>query len=124
MDVLRCQTPEMVRKELWLYMLAYNVVRAVILRAAHRSGLRSRQLSFKGVLQVVNGLIPMLIVAKDEEVVVALLDGLWLTVSAHRVGKRPNRIEPRAVKRRPKPHKLLQVPRHKARKRLETGRLA
>ena len=120
MDVLRCQTPEMVRKELWMYMLAYNLIRAVMMRAARSGGLCPRQISFKGAVQAVNGFIPVLVLAKDE-VVAALLDALWLSVAAHRVGNRPNRIEPRAVKRRPKPHKLLRVPRHKARKRLETG---
>jgi hypothetical protein len=123
MDVLRCQTPERVRKELWVYMLAYNLIRAVMMRAASRAGLCPRQLSFKGALQAVNGFIPALVIAKDE-VVMALLDGLWLSVAAHRVGNRPNRIEPRAVKRRPKPHQLLRVPRPKARRRLETGRAA
>ena len=57
-------------------------------------------------------------------VVVALLDALLGSVAAHRVGQRPNRVEPRAVKRRPKAHKLLRVPRIKARKRLESGRAA
>jgi hypothetical protein len=123
MDVLRCQTPEMVRKELWVYMLAYNMIRAVMMRAASRVGLCPRQLSFKGAVQAVNGFVPALVIAKGE-VVEALLDGLWLSVAAHRVGNRPNRIEPRAVKRRPKPHQLLRVPRPKARKRLETGRAA
>lgn len=123
MAVLRCQTPEMVRKELWIYMVAYKLIRAVMMRAASRTGLCPRQLSCQGAVQAVNGFIAALIVAKGE-VVVALLDGLWLSVAAHRVGNRPNRIAPRAVKRRPKPHKLLRVPRPKARRRLETGRAA
>ena len=55
---------------------------------------------------------------------VALLDALLGSVAAHRVGQRPNRVEPRAVKRRPKAPKLLRVPRLKARQRLESGRAA
>lgn len=123
MDVLRCKTPEMIRKELWMYVLAYNLIRAVMVRAALAAGLCPRQLSFKGALQAVNGSIPALVLAEGV-VVVALLDGLWASVAASRVGKRPNRVEPRAVKRRPKPHRLLKTPRPKARKRLEMGRAA
>jgi Transposase DDE domain len=123
MDVLRCRTPEMVRKELWMYVLAYNLMRAVMVRAALSKGLRPRQLSFTGALQAVNGFTPALVLAEGA-VVVALLDALLESVAAHRVGQRPNRVEPRAVKRRPKAHKLLSVPRIKARKRLESGRVA
>jgi hypothetical protein len=123
MDVLRCRTPEMVRKELWMYVLAYNLIRAVMVRAALSKGLCPRQLSFKGALQAVNGFTPALVLAEGA-VVVALLDALLGSVAAHRVGQRPNRVEPRAVKRRPKAHKLLRVPRLKARKRLESGRAA
>jgi len=123
MDVLRCQTPEMVRKELWMYVLAYNLIRAVMVRTALQEGLCPRQLSFKGALQAVNGFTPALVFAEGA-VVVALLDALLESVAAHRVGQRPNRVEPRAVQRRPKAHKLLRVPRIKARKRLESGRAA
>ena len=123
MDVLRCRTPEMVRKELWMYVLAYHLIRAVMVRAALSQGLCPRQLSFTGALQAVNGFIPALVFAEGP-VVIALLDALLESVAAHRVGQRPNRVEPRAVKRRPKAHKLLRVPRIKARKRLESGRAA
>lgn len=120
MDVLRCKTPEMVRKELWMYVLAYNLIRAVMVRSALSQGLRPRQLSFKGALQAVNGFTPALVLA-EEAIIITLLEALLESVAVHRVGKRPNRVEPRAVKRRPKPHRLLSVPRLKARKRLERG---
>jgi hypothetical protein len=123
MDVLRCRTPTMVRKELWMYVLAYNMIRAVMVRAALSKGLCPRQLSFTGALQAVNGFTPALVLAEGA-VVVALRAALLESVAAHRVGQRPNRVEPRAVKRRPKAHKLLRVPRIKARKRLESGRAA
>jgi hypothetical protein len=123
MDMLRCKTPEMVRKELWVYVLAYNVIRAVMVRAALHAGLGPRQLSFTGAVQALNGFVPALVLA-EEAVQRVLLDALWVSVAAHRVGKRPNRVEPRAVKRRPKAHKLLRVPRQKARKQLEMRRAA
>ena len=123
MAVLRCRTPERVRKELWMDVLAYHLIRAVMVRAALSKGLCPRQLSCTGALQAVNGFTPAVVVAEGA-VVVALLDALLGSVAAHRVGQRPNRVEPRAVKRRPKAHKLLRVPRLKARKRLESGRAA
>lgn len=123
MDVLRCQTPEMVRKELWRYGLASNVLRAVMVHAALREGLCPRQLSCKSALQAVNGFIPAWVLSEGA-VVEAVLEALWASVAAHRVGQRPNRVEPRAVKRRPKAHKLLRVPRPKARKRLDMGKAA
>jgi len=121
--VLRGRTPEMVRKELWMYVLASNLIRTVMVRAALSKGGCPRQRSFTGALQAVNGFTPALILAEGA-VVGALLDALLESVAAYRVGQRPNRVEPRAVKRRPKAHKLLRVPRLKARKRLESGRAA
>jgi hypothetical protein len=113
----------MIRKELWVYVLAYNVIRAIMVRAALQAGLCPRQLSFTGAVQALNGFVPAFVLA-EEAVQRVLLDALWVSVAAHRVGKRPNRVEPRAVKRRPKAHKLLRVPRQKARKQLEMGRAA
>ena len=123
MDVLRCRTPEMVRKELWMDVWASTLIRTVRVRAALSKGGCPRQRSFKGARQAVNGFTPALILAEGA-VVGALLDALLESVAAYRVGQRPNRVEPRAVKRRPKAHKLLRVPRLKARKRLESGRAA
>ena len=123
MDMLRCKTPEMIRKELWVYVLAYNLIRAVMVRAALHAGLGPRQLSFTGALQALNGFVPALVLA-EEAVQQVLLDALWESVAAHRVGTRPNRVEPRAVKRRAKAHKLLRVPRQKAKQQLERGRAA
>jgi hypothetical protein len=99
------------------YAIDYRLSR---LRWMPSQGLRPRQLSFTGALQTVNGFAAALVLA-EETVITVLLEALLASVAAHRVGKRPNRIEPRAVKRRPKPHKLLRVPRFKARKRLERG---
>jgi hypothetical protein len=114
--VLRGHTPEMVRQERWRQVLAYHLIRAVMVQAALREGLCPRQRRCKGALQAVNGCIPALVFSEGT-VVEALRDALWVSVAAHRVGQRPNRVEPRAVKRRPKAHRLLRVPRSKARKR-------
>jgi hypothetical protein len=117
MEVLRCKTPEMVEKEVWAHLLAYNLVRARMARAAEGHETEPRRLSFKGAMQtmrafaeVVGSSGPCRRAELEEE--------LLRAIATHRVGDRPDRVEPRAKKRRPKPHRLLTVPRHEARKRL------
>ena len=39
MDVLRCKTPELVRKELWTHILAYNLIRTILAQAASKHGI-------------------------------------------------------------------------------------
>jgi hypothetical protein len=116
-DVLRCQTPEMVRKEIWGALLAYNLIRQTMLQAALQAELRPRDLSFTHALQTISSswtLMPTLSSAGQTAQIVAALNGL----SEQLVGRRPDRVEPRAVKRRPKPHDLLNKPRDEARAEL------
>jgi hypothetical protein len=115
MDIVRSKTPAMVRKELWMYVLAYNLIRSVMATAAVQDGLVPRMLSFTGALQAVNAFGTALLFAAGTAQA-ALLAALYSTISAHRVGQRSDRVEPRAVKRRPKPHALLTMPRRQARK--------
>ena len=117
MDVLRCKTPEMVRKELWMHLLVYNLVRELLAQAAGRVGLEPHELSFKGALQTLNRFQELLTLTSPERWP-ALFEELLRAVGAHRVADRPDRYEPRAVKRRPKCEALLNVPRDVARKRL------
>jgi hypothetical protein len=60
MDVLRCQTPEMVRKEIWTHVLAYNLIRTVMAQAAASQGLSPRSISFKGALQILEASQPLI----------------------------------------------------------------
>jgi hypothetical protein len=117
MSVLRCKTPEMVRKEAWVHLLAYNLVRAVMARAAQQAGVEPRELSFAGAVQTVTAFAPVMLLA-DERDLPRLHRILLRAIARHRVGNRPDRYEPRAVKRRAKPIALLTVPRDVARKRL------
>jgi DDE family transposase len=120
MDVLRCQSPDLVRKEIWVCLLAYNLIRKTMLQAALLSKLSPRQLSFTAALQKIAvswGTIVILPAA----VVRTLIDVHLRDLAHHRVGDRPDRVEPRAIKRRPKPHRLLQVPRAQARAALLAG---
>ena len=120
MSVLRCKTPEMVRKEAWVHLLAYNLVRSVMARAAAAAGVEPREVSFAGAVQTLDAFAPVLRLADPADL--PRLWGLILrAVARHRVGGRPDRYEPRAVKRRAKPIALLTVPREQARKRLLTS---
>ena len=123
MDVLRCKTPEMVRKEIWTHLLAYNLIRTLMARAASEAGVEPRELSFAGAVQAVNAFAPVLQLAApaDQD---RLLPILLRIVARHRVGNRPDRYEPRAVKRRAKPIALLTTPRDHARRRLARRALA
>jgi hypothetical protein len=115
MDVLRGKSPAMIRKEFWAHLLAYNLIRTVMAQAAARHDCTPRRISFTGACQTLAAfafLSPSR--AGDPRVYAALLDA----IATHRVGDRPNRIEPRAVKRRPKPLALLTEPRPQARTRL------
>jgi putative transposase len=122
MDHLRSKQPATVRKEFYTHLLAYNLIRGIMLQAAVAAGASPHQLSFKGTLQSLGVFLGMVIAdATHVERLYAAL--LWMT-STHRVGDRPDRIEPRLIKRRPKPHKLLQEPRSIARNRLLHTRCA
>jgi len=121
MDVLRGKTPDMVRKEVWAHLLAYNVVRGLMARAARAAGVRPRELSFTGALQTLNAFLPYLGRAASEAEWSRLWGEMVRALGQHRVGDRPGRYEPRAVKRRPKNYTRLNEPRAKARKRLAAG---
>jgi hypothetical protein len=118
MDVLRCKTPEMVRKEIWMHLLAYNLIRGVMAKAAEDHDKEPRQLSFKGTLQTMTAFQDALRQATPSDRT-RLLKEMLRAISRHRVGNRFGRVEPRANKRRPKPQRLLKEPRSEARKRLK-----
>jgi hypothetical protein len=102
MDILRCQTPEMVEKEIWVHLLAYNLLRTAMAVAASESGIEPRQVSFKGAKQVLTAFAPKIEAARPEGRA-ALIDAMLQAMAYHRVGNRPGRWQPRARKRRPKP---------------------
>jgi hypothetical protein len=115
MDVLRCKTPEMVRKEIWAHLLAYNLIRKVMAQAAQTYQVEPCSISFKATLQTVKAFaLPLLTCTKSN--LPEVIDELLLAVARHGVGNRPDRVEPRALKRRPKPYDLLNKPRDQARK--------
>ena len=113
MDVLRCKTPEMVHKEIWAHLLAYNLLRTAMAVAAAEVGIEPRHVSFKGAKQAVTAFAPKIEAARPAARP-ALIDALLVVIAYHRVGDRPGRWEPRARKRRPKPGARLNQARAEA----------
>ena len=113
MDVLSCQTPQMNEKQLWVHLLAYNVIRLLMAQAACNAGVDPRELSFKHTVQ--------LWTEWTSRGLSATKDGgrLFALIAQCRVGNRPGRIEPRMRKRRPKPYPWLKIPRVQARRKIE-----
>ena len=103
MEHLSCMTPAMAIKEIWVYLLAYNLIRLMMAQAALLAHLLPRQLSFKHTVQIwiVWTQHGRGIEQEDK------LYGLFVLIAQQRAGERPGRIEPRAIKRRPKPYPLL-----------------
>jgi hypothetical protein len=114
MEVLRCLTAQMVEKELWVNLLAYNLIRLLMAQAALEAGLHPRDLSFKHAVQMWT-LWLSLHHARSQD---WHRETLLKLIAQIQVGKRPGRLEPRARKRRPKPYPWLKVPRHLARQQI------
>ena len=110
MDILRCKTPEMVHKEIWAHLLAYNLLRTVMAVAAADEGIEPRRVSFTGAKQAVMSFAPKIEAARLEDRP-ALIDAMLAVIAYHRLGDRPGRWEPRARKRRRKPATYLHQPR-------------
>jgi len=117
MDVLRCKTPALVREEIYGHLLAYNLIRGVMAEAARRHGVSPRELSFQGARQTIEAFRgePGGATGDRGE---RLIEAALRAIAYHRVGDRPDRVEPRVVKRRPKAYPRMQVPRALARSRL------
>jgi hypothetical protein len=123
MDILRCKTPAMLRKEIWAHLLIYNLIRMAMAQASACKSCKPWQISFKGALQALlafGGFWPTGQLADADAYYLDMLHA----IAEHPVGYRPDRVEPRAKKRRPKPLPLLTVPRAQARARLRAGAAA
>jgi Transposase DDE domain len=118
MDVLRCKSAQMVRKEVAVHLLAYNLIRMVAAHAAHLARVAPRRMSFKATLQTLTNFFHKLRDCPRRKLH-ELHSTLFQAIAKLLLPFRPNRCEPRAVKRRPKPHRLLTKPRLVERERLE-----
>ena len=114
MEQLSCRTPAMASKEIWVYLLAYNLIRLMMAQAALITHQLPREISFKHTVQM---WIAWTQHGSGIEHHDRLYD-LFILIAQQRVGERPGRIEPRALKRRPKPYPLLTKPRAIAREHI------
>jgi len=126
MDALRCKTPELVRKEIWTHILAYNLVRTIIAQAALKHGIEPRTISFKGAIQTLEAFQPVIAIQcrRNAAFRTQLYQQLLDAIAVHRVADRPDRYEPRQRKRRNKKYDLLTKPRHEVKRRILIGLIA
>ena len=113
MEVLRCQSPKMIHKELEMFFIAYNLIRCLMIQASREHEVKVQRLSFKGTVAAVRQFSMAIAQARSRRKQKELIDKLLQTIAADLVPDRPGRREPRAVKRRPKPCAWLTKPRHK-----------
>ena len=120
MDMLRCQTPDLVLEEIWTHALAYDLIRTVMAQAAAGEGVPPRSISFKATLQVLEAFRPLIACQAHRGAghLEALYGQLLRAIARHRVGDRPDRIEPRMAKRRPKRYDRLTRPRAEIKRRI------
>jgi hypothetical protein len=121
MEMLRTKSPEMVRKEVGMHLLAYNLIRGVMAEAARGRDMQPRELSFNGARQTVRAFEETHFY--EPKKIAADFPLLLDLISQKRVGDRLDRHEPRAIKRRPKPYHLITIPRAEAKKRIARGEL-
>ena len=123
MEVLRCKTPELVRKELWTHILAYNLIRTIMAQAAAEHDLQPRTISFKGAIQFLEEFQRLLDYqpCREEAQRRTLYQQLLNCIASQRVGDRSNRWEPRLRKRRPKHYAYLRKPRNVIKNEMAKG---
>jgi len=118
MDVLRNKSPDTIHKEIRMHLLAYNLIRALMWQAAREHGRPLHRLSFAGTMQRFEAIAPYLCLLGRTGQGVTMYRLLLSWIASDLVPHRPHRIEPRALKRRPKPYDLLNRPRDQMRKQL------
>ncbi len=124
MDVLRCKTPEMIEKELLVHMIAYNMVRIVMQTAATLHGHAPETMRFKGTVDRIKQWAWPMIVAQNANQRERLHSKLLVSIAEDPVISRPNRYEPRVVKRRAKAYDSMKKPRQQYRDEFAAARLA
>jgi hypothetical protein len=120
MEVLRGKTPSMVRKEIYVFLLAYNLLRTLMWSSGTTYGAPPLRLSLQGTRHHLNNFIPKLLAADSTQRHQTYCT--LLKVIVHKtVPERPGRSEPRVRKRRPKSYPLMKQPRHELRRQLQTA---
>jgi hypothetical protein len=118
MDVLRCKSSDVVCKEIYMHLMAYNLIRALMWQASVEHNRALHRLSFAGTVQRFDVVIPYLYLFCGTSKAVMVYKLLLKWIAGDILPYRPNRIEPRAVKRRPKGYDLMNRPRNQMRQEL------
>jgi len=123
MEVLRCKMPELVRKEVWTHVLAYNLIRTIIAQAASKHHLEPRSISFKGAIQTLEAFQPVIAIQgqRNSAVRMNLYQQLLNAIATHQVADQSDRFEPRLRKRRPKHYAFLRKPRAEIKREMAKG---
>lgn len=116
LDILRCKSPEMIRKEILIYFIAYNCIRRLMKQSAETADVPIRTVSFKGSVQAIRNWEPLFMQAQlSNSDRLQVITDLYIAMTKTPIRQRPGRSEPRCVKRRPKPYQLLTKQRHEMR---------
>jgi hypothetical protein len=123
MRELRCKTPELVHKEIWTHVLAYNLIRTVMAQAASRHHVEPRSISFKGAIQTLEAFQPLVETqaVRDSTYRLRLYQHLLNAIASHRVADRPDRYEPRVKKHRRNHYGWLTKPRAQLKRQMAKG---
>jgi hypothetical protein len=123
MRELRCKTPELVRKEVWTHILAYNLIRTLMAQAAAKHDMEPRSISFKGTIQTLEAFQPLFTFgpAPDAADSLQLYHYLLDAIASHRVADRPDRYEPRLKKQRRNHYDWLPQPRAEMKRQMAKG---
>jgi hypothetical protein len=107
MEFLRCKSPDMAEKELLAYLVAHNLVRCVMAQALTQADIQLEEMSFKGAVDALRQYSAAIAQARNRKLRSQLWEDFLLNLARDLVPRRPNRREPRALKRRPKAYPLL-----------------
>jgi len=123
MDILRCKTSELMRKEIWTHILAYNLIRTIIAQAASKYDVEPRTISFKGAIQTLEAFQPLIAIQGEHDSAFRrnLYQQLLDAIATHRVANRPDRFEPRLRKRRQKKYDRMMKPRQEIKRDILNG---
>lgn len=102
MDKLSCKSPDMIKKEIGVHFLAYNIIRHIMVNACVQYGALPNKVSFKGSLQLLNEYMPYLLTCSSQKKWELFYGEILRLIVTKKVGDRPGRCEPRAVISRPK----------------------
>jgi hypothetical protein len=124
MDVLRGKSADVVHKEILVHLMAYNLIRALMWQAAARHGVALHRMSFAGAVDRLNSVMPYLWLLEGSSKAKRLYELLLQWIAGDALPDRPNRLEPRVVKRRPKQYTLMKRPRQQLRRILLSRRVS